>query len=615
MNGGVRIGALLIRDGAIDAATLEQHAAKQRGPLGQFLLKHGLISGPALARAAAAQYALTVVDLTTTTPQPGLLQARDMADYHARRYLPLARSAEAMVVACEFPTPDLQAELSQRYGLPVQLAVASTRDLTQALQQHAAARIGSRAAVHGLRRHARMLSAWRTLLPHQQRGLGLLLVAILGFIGWGGNASWHTLLIACNLFYFMALAFKLQLYAQGTTALATLRQREQALLPAITSMAEDAWPIYSVLVPLYRESEPVLRRLLAQLSALDYPAEKLDIKLITEADDVTTRNLLRALRPPATMEILAVPACEPRTKPKACNFALPFVRGAYVVIYDAEDAPAPDQLKRAVVLFSQMNPNTACLQAPLNYYNRTENLLTRLFALEYSILFRQLLPALERMGLPMPLGGTSNHLRTAALRAVGGWDPFNVTEDADLGIRLHYFGYRTAMLPSITLEESPITLGAWMRQRTRWIKGYIQTWAVYMRDARMLKARLGRPAYYGFQFFVGAPALTFLLAPILWGLFMLSPLGLFPTGLSDTMLSICMIAFFGGVASHLLYARAAIAQERWEGMGTALLVFPFYWLLHSAACARALWQLVRAPHYWEKTTHGVSVLFNDKTMG
>jgi cellulose synthase/poly-beta-1,6-N-acetylglucosamine synthase-like glycosyltransferase len=260
-------------------------------------------------------------------------------------------------------------------------------------------------------------------------------------------------------------------------------------------------------------------------------------------------------------------------------------------------------------MFAAGGAKLACVQAPLNYYNRDENLLTQLFSIEYSALFTILLPALQRMKLPIPLGGTSNHLRVAPLQAAGGWDAFNVTEDADLGIRLAYFGYETCMLPSLTLEEAPISLNAWIKQRTRWIKGYIQTWLVYTRDRRELKRRLGGPGYYGFQFFVGAPAVTFLLAPLFWAIFILSLTGLRPAHLSPLMLSFCLISFLGGLASHLLFARAVLARERWHHMRLALLAYPFYWMLHSIAAARALYQLAFDPHRWEKTKHGVSTIF------
>jgi cellulose synthase/poly-beta-1,6-N-acetylglucosamine synthase-like glycosyltransferase len=197
----------------------------------------------------------------------------------------------------------------------------------------------------------------------------------------------------------------------------------------------------------------------------------------------------------------------------------------------------------------------------------------------------------------------------AHLLAAGGWDAFNVTEDADLGIRLSYFGYRTRMLPSLTLEEAPISLLPWLRQRTRWIKGYIQTWLVYMRDPAMLRQRLGTRGYYGFQFFVGAPALTFLLAPVFWGIFIAGAFGLLPHALPAPMVGMCMVSFAGGMASHLLFAHTVVKQEGWSGMGRAVATYPFYWLLHSLAAARALWQLAFSPHYWDKTSHGLSRMF------
>lgn len=603
-----RLGDILIAQGALRRDELEAAVMHARGRLGDFLRAYGLIGPRQLAQAIAQQQALSYVDLGETPPDPALFRTRDIAHYLEHRYLPFNRRNGLLTIACCDPSDELRRVVERHTGYRVTMCVTSARDMNTTL-----ARLGgppmTRRAQHQLRRTHRGLSAAHTMLPHQRRGLWIILALLIAVLCWDMERNWNLLLMACNLFYFVSLAFKWQLYNQGKIAARVLRRLEKKLVPQVAALQVEHLPIYSILVPIYQESAAVMQRLIDHLDALDYPKEKLDIKLICEADDTTTVSALRALRPPETMQILTVPKSRPRTKPKACNVALQQIRGEYLVIYDAEDAPAPDQLKRAVVMFMQGSADLACLQAPLNYYNRNENLLTQLFALEYSTLFRLLLPALERMALPMPLGGTSNHLRISALNAAGGWDAFNVTEDADLGVRLAYLGYRTRMLPSITLEEAPITLRAWMGQRTRWIKGYIQTWLVYMRDPVTLKKRLGARAYYGFQFFIGAPALTFLLAPILWGVFLLAPLGLLPTRLSSFMLAICGISFVGGMVSHLLFAQAAIRLERWHGMQRAMLVYPLYWLLHSIACARALWQLARAPHYWAKTRHGVSAVF------
>ena len=602
----LRLGDILVAQGSIGREQLEASARVARGKLGQYLQAHGVIDSRALPRALATQQGVPFLDLTTHPPDAALFRPHDVLRYQARQFVPYASDAGGMLVlaTCD-PSPQLQVWARRYYNRPVRLVATGRRDLEHYFATIAAS-ASSRQARLSLRRARPHLTADRVLTPAQQRGFMAIAALLAAGFALAPTTSWYALLVACNLFYLTTLAVKWQLYTQGRAAQPLADRAEKALRARARALADDTLPVYSILVPLYQESAEVMRRLIASLGALDYPREKLDIKLIVEADDAPTREALKALRPPATMEIITVPPSTPRTKPKACNVALQRIRGDYLVIYDAEDAPAPDQLKLAVAMFAQSTAKTACLQAPLNYYNRNESLLTQLFSIEYSALFRLMLPALARMRLPIPLGGTSNHLRVDALREAGGWDAFNVTEDADLGIRLSYLGYDTRILPSLTLEEAPVTLGVWMRQRSRWIKGYIQTWLVYTRDVTELKARLGGPAYYGFQFFVGAPALTFLLAPLFWGIFIISWVGLLPMHLPPLLLGLCLISFAGGILSHWLYARAVIAREGWFEMRAAMLLYPLYWLLHSVAAARALWQLALRPHFWEKTRHGLS---------
>ncbi|MES2983848.1 MAG: glycosyltransferase family 2 protein [Pseudomonadota bacterium] len=600
-----RIGDILVNHGAIARATLEKAAATSRGRLGDFLHAHGLIEGRALSHAVAQQAQLTMVDFSTNAPDDALFRPRDLDHYLAHRFVPYRREDGVLLLATPAPSAALAAFAASHYGEPIRFVITGRRDMADYFAQRAALTTTRRARL-SLRRRRRHLVADRILLPHQSRSM-LLLALLLGCVAIFIPATgWQMLLIACNLFYLTTLALKIMLYTHGRTAQREQATREHALKIAAQSLDAATLPVYSILIPMYHESSDVMARLIGHLNALDYPKEKLDIKLICEADDVETLHALRALRPPATMEILRVPPSTPRTKPKACNVALHHIRGDYLVIFDAEDAPATDQLRLAVAMFRAGPKNLACLQGSLNYYNRNENLLTQLFAIEYSAFFRLSLPALERLNLPIPLGGTSNHLCVAALNDAGGWDAFNVTEDADLGIRLAYLGYVTRTLPSLTLEEAPITVDAWMKQRTRWIKGYIQTWLVFTRDTAELKRRLGPAGYYGFQFFVGAPALTFLMAPFFWVAFLVSLLGVFPTPLSPTMLGLCLISFFGGIIGHWLFARAVMQLEGWDDMRKAVILYPLYWLLHSVAAARALWQLITAPHYWEKTRHGVS---------
>ena len=600
-----RLGDILVAQGALTRAMLEEAARTVRGRIGQHLCAQNLISHRTLARALATQHALPFVDFTHAPPDPTLFIPRDLAHYTTHHYIPYTRTAGSLTIATSAPSPELQQTLSEYYNTPITLTVTGPRDLRDYFASRAATTATRRARL-SLRRRYPHLTADRTLLPHQQRGLLIFFSLITTILILAPRSSWETLLVLCNGFYLLSLYMKLKLFRQGYAQHCSQIASLETLRTAVKNLRDETLPIYTILVPLYMESAPVMARLIHNLTALDYPPEKLDIKLICEADDTNTLNALKALRPRATMEIIRVPPSKPRTKPKACNIALQHIRGEFLVIFDAEDAPARDQLKRAIALFSQGTDKLACVQSPLNYYNRDENLLTQLFAIEYSALFRLHLPALERMGIPIPLGGTSNHLRVAALHAVGGWDAFNVTEDADLGIRLSYFGYHTRVLPSLTLEEAPITLGAWMKQRTRWIKGYIQTWLVYMRDPRELRRRLGPTGYYGFQFFVGAPALTFLLAPFFWIICVTSPAGSTPAQFPHWLQILCAISFLGGVFSNWLTARAVLDLEGWHHLRRAMLIFPLYWLLHSVAAARAVWQLAFNPHYWGKTKHGMS---------
>ena len=369
---------------------------------------------------------------------------------------------------------------------------------------------------------------------------------------------------------------------------------------------EAALPLYSILVPLYREAN-VVPHLIEALAALDYPADRLDVLLVVEEDDGETCAAARRACLAKGFKVLRVPRGEPRTKPRACNYALKFCRGEFLVVYDAEDRPEPDQLRKALQTFRSSPGDVACLQARLNFFNARENYITRMFALDYALWFDFLLPGLDLLKIPMPLGGTSNHFRIGALRAIHGWDPFNVTEDADLGIRLARLGFRVRTLDSTTYEEATNQLGNWLRQRTRWLKGYMQTWLVHMRDPRQLLRNAGLKGFLGFQLFVGGTVLSALLNPILWLIFALSFFVDLPLlGLSGTARSFASLALLLGNALFAYLAMLGPFRRGWLELSPFGLLAPIYWLLISAAGYRALWQLVHDPWRWEKTPHGLS---------
>lgn len=207
------------------------------------------------------------------------------------------------------------------------------------------------------------------------------------------------------------------------------------------------------------------------------------------------------------------------------NFALGFTRGSIIGIYDAEDRPDPDQLQRVARHFARAGPDVACLQGALDYYNTGSNWMARCFTLEYASWFRVILPGLSHLGLVVPLGGTTLFLRRHAIEEVGGWDAHNVTEDADLGIRLARRGYRTELIATVTQEEANARPWPWIRQRTRWLKGYAMTWLVHSRNPARLWRDLGAWRFLGLQILLFGTLSQFLLAPVFWS-FWLLPLGL-----------------------------------------------------------------------------------------
>ncbi|HSC19222.1 MAG TPA: glycosyltransferase, partial [Rhizomicrobium sp.] len=339
----------------------------------------------------------------------------------------------------------------------------------------------------------------------------------------------------------------------------------------------------------------------------DYPGDRLDVKLVVEEDDLETVAAAEAVAAGSAFDVTIVPRGEPRTKPRACNYALQFARGDFLVIFDAEDRPEPHQLKEAVSAFRRMPKEVACLQARLNFFNARECWLTKMFALDYALWFDFLLPGLDRLGIPMPLGGTSNHFRISALKAIHGWDPFNVTEDADLGIRLTRLGLRVRTLESTTYEEATNKIVHWVRQRTRWLKGYMQTWLVHMRDPVQLWRNAGPGGFFGFQLFVGGTVLSALLNPLLWLIFVLSffidlPLPMF----SGATQSISGLGLLMGNALFAYLAMLGPYRRNWLDLSPYALLVPVYWLLISVAAYRALWQLALNPWHWEKTPHGLS---------
>lgn len=368
-------------------------------------------------------------------------------------------------------------------------------------------------------------------------------------------------------------------------------------------------PVYTVLVPVFREVR-VLPQLIAALKGLDYPEPQLDIKIILEENDATMHQALAALDLPGCFDILVVPQGHPQTKPRALNYGLSFARGELVTIYDAEDIPDPQQLRIAAQAFKTSGPDLACVQAELVFFNSRENWLTRQFAAEYASLFGVVLPKLAECGLPLPLGGTSNHFRRRALETVGSWDPYNVTEDADLGIRLTRMGYRTEMIPSVTFEEANTQLINWLRQRSRWLKGFLSTWLVHMRHPRRCWRDLGPAGFWvmtTMSFGVFASAIVHPVLILKTAIdFASSTPPLTRSILNDALIGNSVLLFLSGYITAAIIAIRGLRARRIHGFTFTVLTMPFYWFLFMPAALLALHDILVKPFHWRKTEHGLS---------
>ncbi|NBX03223.1 MAG: glycosyltransferase [Alphaproteobacteria bacterium] len=536
-------------------------------------------------------------------PEKHLLDFSQAQNYVRLGVMPWRMEEGVVTVATCGRSEESLAWIKEHFGPEAALALTSPLDIRRTVEREFGAQLEEESRLT-LWRMSPETSARHTLFAWQ-RGMifsALFLVGAAIFIA--PEIALLSIVGACHAIFAATMLFKCAVYAIGTKAPATGHGWAQKL----ATLDEAELPVYTVLIPMYRETES-LSGMLAAMAAMDYPASKLDIKLLLEEDDHQTFEAAKALRPRYQFEIIRVPPGIPRTKPRACNYALHFARGKYLTIFDADDRPERTQIKKAVYHFMHAPSDVVCLQARLAYYNAGDNLLTRFFALEYHALFSVVMRGLERIGIPLPLGGTSNHIFLAHIRELGQWDPYNVTEDADLGVRISARGYRTQMLDSYTMEEAPNQYGAWIRQRSRWIKGYMQTWLVHMRSPFALYRVIGGRAFWGFQFFVGLSSFSFLTAPVLWAVAMLWSAGLPPFSgvlLPVWLLWLTLLNLGLNLATHWYFAFYSVSRSYSvvPRMRPAAFLYPLYLLLHSVASYKALWQLVVKPHFWEKTTHG-----------
>ncbi len=504
-------------------------------------------------------------------------------------------SNDVLISPAHFDLSAMRDYLRRYPSIASRLKIVSPRTLRKALIQRAEPILVKRASTHLFENYPRY-SARMVANATQGFCLGLAVAAML--IGLCIYPSFVLALLHCFFSLCFLSCVTLRVFAALDAHPPVFREK-----PPTTNVK---LPFYSVLVALYKEAD-VVPDLIRALKRMDWPASKLDIKLILEKDDNDTLEALRRCVLPPNLEILKVPNLGPRTKPKALTFALPTICGEYVAVYDAEDTPHPAQLREAWAKFEASGQDLACLQAPLQIRNGSTNLLTRLFAFEYSALFRGLLPALARKQLFFPLGGTSNHFRVSTLRDVCDWDPYNVTEDADLAVRLQRFGFRLDVISYPTFEDAPETLPVWIRQRTRWFKGWMQTFLVHGRNYPKTLEDLNFISFVVLQIILFGMiisslayiAICYFVSIIIIKLFRFGSISVF----DQTLLMVDLANVSLGLSGFLLLGWRTMAPGERKGFWKVALATPAYWLIMSISSWRAVWQLYRQPFYWEKTPH------------
>ncbi len=471
-------------------------------------------------------------------------------------------------------------------------AIATPQSLGHAVRARKGGEIAAVAAQSPTRYRAEFSA--RTGLSKGQILFAAMLLIGVAFYAWRG-APWIHAFVLAGFWIIFGAAIVLRLLAVVT--------RDDRAAPA--PLSNDDLPIYSIVTALYNEAKSV-RRLVAALDALDYPKSKLDIKIVVEKRDRATQRAIARLRLPLRYDVIIAPPGEPSTKPRALNIALPYARGEFLVVFDAEDTPAADQLRLAAARFVGQ-PELDCLQARLTIDNAAETWVTKLFAIEYAVLFDLINPGLAALEAPMALGGSSNHFRTHVLREVGGWDAWNLTEDADLGLRLAQFRRNVDFLDSDTREEAPLDLKSWFQQRVRWQKGWMQTLIVHSRHPLRLLKRLGLRRFACATALVLGGVLAGLMGPWLmagaiWRLFT----GQFTQmGAIDYIADILTYALlFSGAQALFIPAFVAVKRRGLQNLTASIALLPIYYLLISLASWAAIIDLFVRPFYWAKTEHG-----------
>ena len=562
------------------------------------LISLGLIEATRLAQLQAERLGEGYIDLTHFPPNPDLLKILGPATALQMGVLPWRLSSDVTVILTDRPEhfDQNQSYLRQTFGplrrafaCPDQMRSYITKTEEAALIQRAEHRVDARESCRDLNFKVLHIALWSLValvaLTNVAPAITFLVLAL-----------WGTLTLIAN----MALKLTTAILFLHRGALASFKYKNRA--------TDTALPKISIMVPLLKESA-IVSHLLTHLRQLDYPKNLLQVILVMERDDITTAKTLAGTKLPPWITAIDVPRGTIKTKPRALNYALDHCRGSIIGVYDAEDAPEPDQLRKVARRFAESDEKLACVQGTLDFYNSRTNWLSRCFTIEYATWFRIVLPGLARLKLPVPLGGTTLFFRRHILEELGGWDAHNVTEDADIGIRLTRFGYHTELLPTVTLEEANCGGWPWVRQRSRWLKGYAVTWAVHMRAPKTLLRDLGLWQFFGVQLLFAGTLSQFLLAPLLWTFWLAffalpHPLtGFIPSWGFYTLGGIYLMS----EVINIIVGMLSCNQTKHRHLLKWVPSLHFYFPLGSMAAYKGFLELLYKPFYWDKTAHGVSL--------
>lgn len=599
------LGRVMVNAGVITQSDLVHALNLQRhidAPLGEILVAEGLASASDVLEMVSLQYNIPVADLIADPPDPDLSSALPSRLCLTHRCVPWLRMGDVLLVGTTHPDDfnRLRACMGERGRRMLPVLVHE-----QQIRQHISTLYGAELAQKAATRvpTAESCRSWDLTSPLRKPVayiiLGLLVAAL-------ALAPLWTITIGM-LFAFVTLLMSTGL--KLAAFIAQLTQMSQRTAP-VQKHAPAAFPLpkVSVLVPLLQEDE-IAEKLIQRLNRLTYPKSLLEIVLVLEAHDTVTRDTIARTDMPGWMSVIEVPSADNlTTKPRALNYALDFCRGSIIGVWDAEDAPEPDQIEKVVTRFRNAPENVACLQGVLDYYNSKTNWLSRCFAIEYATWWRMILPGISQLGLVIPLGGTTLFFRRPILEKLCGWDAHNVTEDADLGVRLARHGYMTELIPTVTYEEANCRAWPWVKQRSRWLKGFLITWLVHMRAPRALLRDLGFIRFLGVQTLLLATFAQFASAPMLWSFWI--TLAGYDHPVAHTLgaptAMLMAWCFLAAAVINLSISMVAVANKEHRHLMVYVLTLPFYFPMAALSAYKALKEMVVEPFYWDKTQHGIT---------